>query len=705
MASKNTDIKEADKPAPVILPIRTFLKSHDITKLWMARILVRLGAAHRIYAGINSGEGSRNRYSLCIGMVPELAVDVGDEDGKIIMEQLALTLRLMEQKRASYTWSRTVAGNLRLLDATFALTRAEKVIFVLAACFCAFEGMLALAGAARVQLDVTDQLQRITGLSSDCIRRAIAPEGTLRRAGLITVSGGGTPPDNLMIQRGRFRNLVTRRLRSVDYLFAGTLNAGRAPSLAAADFPYLQPGFEFIASVLREALRSKRFGVNILLYGVPGTGKTELTRTLAAALSAPLYEVSTVDDMAQPLHGRERLGAAAAAQHLLKGKGCLLVFDEVETIFNDGSDAFGKPATAEQSKAWVNDLLESTPVPTFWIANTIWNMDAAFVRRFDLVLEMKVAPFRHRVSFLMEKCGGVIDLAQARRLARVETITPALISRAMNVVRRGATSESAAMLETLLDSTLVAQGHQPIKRATQMFPAQRYDPDLCNSSVDLRALAKGLATTGAGRICLYGAPGTGKTAFGYWLAEQLGKPLLLKRVSDIQSPLLGVMERNLLHAFDQASRDGAVLQIDEVDTFLRDRAQAVHGWEVSQISEFLTQLEAYGGVFIASTNLMGNLDGAALRRFDYRVELGYMRSQQATTMLHQLLIDLSLARSPDGDAAADTVAPDHLTPGDFAVVRRRHQINPYSSRDQVVRALAEEAKGRTTQAPRHIGFV
>src|SRR5690606_38701722 len=126
---------------------------------------------------------------------------------------------------------------------------------------------------------------------------------------------------------------------------------------------------------------------------------------------------------------------------------------------------------------------------------------------------------------------------------------------------------------------------------------------------------------------------TGKTAFGKWVADQLDKPLLLKRVSDLQSPYVGVMEQNLAAAFLEAKRDDAVLQFDEVDSFLQDRRQAGRSWELSQVNEFLTQLEAFNRLLIATTNLMDNLDQAALRRFDYKIQMDYLRPCQAAMML------------------------------------------------------------------------
>src|SRR3546814_3026575 len=97
------------------------------------------------------------------------------------------------------------------------------------------------------------------------------------------------------------------------------------------------------------------------------------------------------------------------------------------------------------------------------------------------------------------------------------------------------------------------------------------------------------------------------------------------------------MEQKLARVFEQAARENAVLQIDEVDSFLQDRRRANRPWEASQVNEFLTQLESFEGVFIASTNLMDSLDQAAMRRFDYKIRMDSLRPEQAPLLLERNL--------------------------------------------------------------------
>lgn len=99
------------------------------------------------------------------------------------------------------------------------------------------------------------------------------------------------------------------------------------------------------------------------------------------------------------------------------------------------------------------------------------------------------------------------------------------------------------------------------------------------------------------------------------------------------SMYMGGSEKNIARAFREAEQEGALLLIDEVDSFLQDRRGAQRSWEVSMVNEMLTRMEAYSGVFIASTNLMDDLDQAALHRFDLKVKFDYLHAEQAWSLL------------------------------------------------------------------------
>lgn len=204
-------------------------------------------------------------------------------------------------------------------------------------------------------------------------------------------------------------------------------------------------------------------------------------------------------------------------------------------------------------------------------------------------------------------------------------------------------------------------------------------------------------------MCFYGTPGTGKTAFARWLAEQLDRPLLVKRASDTMSPYVGENERNLASAFERADRDQSVLLIDEVDSFLQDRRGATHSWQVSGVNELLTQMESFNGLFIASTNLMHSLYQAALRRFDLKLEFGPLLQEQAAQLLRQCCDTLQLP-APTPDELLSLNGLGNLTAGDFATVMRRSRFLGLTSAGALIRQLGEECAVKES-VTRPIGFV
>ena len=82
-----------------------------------------------------------------------------------------------------------------------------------------------------------------------------------------------------------------------------------------------------------------------------------------------------------------------------------------------------------------------------------------------------------------------------------------------------------------------------------------------------------LKTRGHGSLCFYGPPGSGKTALAEHLAQALGRPLLVRQASDLLSKYLGETEQNMAAMFREAESEGALLLLDEADSFLQDRRE------------------------------------------------------------------------------------------------------------------------------------
>ena len=542
------------------------------------------------------------------------------------------------------------------------------------------------------------------------VKKGLSPNGRLATAGLLTVdsNSGCCMRGKLDLLSEHFVEQMLTEVNDPAQLLRGMLSPSAAPTLSLEDYPHIDKTLEVMRPYLREAIRQGRRGVNIFLYGPPGTGKSELVRVLAKDMGQDLFEVSSEDNEGDAVLGERRLRSYRAAQNFLASRPTFILFDEVEDVFNDGNDLWGKKSTAQCRKAWMNRMLEENPVPALWLSNSVHGLDRAFLRRFDMVVELPVPPKLQRERIVRNSCGGLVDNVTISRLAEAEGLTPAIITRAAGVIQlvkdHLPPERLSVAMSHLVSNTLQAQGWGSLKEISSDGRPAFYDPRFVNTSADLVAISERLQAHPRGSLCLYGPSGTGKTAFGRWLADRLGRPLLVKRASDLLGPYVGMTEQNIATAFREAAENNAVLLIDEVDSFLQDRRRAQRSWEVSQVNEMLTQMEMFPGLFIASTNLMDDLDPATLRRFDVKLRFDYLKPAQARGMLVCQCADLGLPE-PDEKALAAIERMPVLTPGDFAVIRRKARICGISSVAELLGVLMEECALKEDGQKRGIGFV
>ena len=461
------------------------------------------------------------------------------------------------------------------------------------------------------------------------------------------------------------------------------------PTLFQKDFKHMQKSLEVCQDIIKKALQKKEKGINILLYGKPGTGKTEFSKLLT---KNSMYLVAThFGNLAGELNRTQRIDSLVQMLNLLNNTKSLIIFDEAEDIFNRGYTEEGK-----SSKGFTNMLLESNSLPVVWITNNIDSVDPAFLRRMTYCVEFKELSEEIRLNIwknILNKYDFNISEEKVKELSYVYPVVPAIINNAVKTTKLiNGTEED---FEKFIESVATVTNKKGNIKNKDKEDFSKYDINLLNTDTDLNDLTEKIINSGRldFSMCLYSPPGTGKSLYCNYLGDKLEIEVIHKRVSDLVSCWVGNTEKNIREAFEEAKEKKAMLVFDEADSFFQSRSSAQHSWEVTQVNELLQCMENHKYPFMCTTNIMEGMDEASLRRFSFKVKFDYMKKEQVKIAM-KLFFNLDSNFFING-----------LTPGDFANIQKKTDFMKITDETEITKMLTQEVelkKDRTLK--RGIGF-
>lgn len=663
---------------------------------WALRLLLKAGASARSRSALDD-------------------VDTLTELGFISAKIDALSPRLLrrwlehrlEQLERRDLARDSTAQNAAWLAEWLGLSDVERALLAFAATAEASEAVsMCLQPFARLPNSrAIPLLASLLGETSDDVRASLAPRSPLMRAGLIQFRPGRDAHHSRWIGLEHpFDRLFTAHYDRPDDLFAAICPLAAEAVFDVAAFAHLSVDLAVLLPLLRGAQRDGAAGINVLLHGPPGTGKSQLVRSIARELAVPLYHVPDTTPDGDVLKGPQRLAALGAMSCLLhRASPALVLFDEIEDAFPWSLECGWLRQASGSDKARTNRLLEENAVPCLWVGNSVEHLDPAFVRRFSLVIEVAAPPRQARQRLLSDYATGLdIPAELQQRLADNTWLVPADAARAARVTRLVRKGDAPCSPEraTPSDADVFERALRGGRRAEPRRSVELdYDPGLVNTSVSLERLTLGLKQRGEGSVCLYGPPGTGKTAFARQLANALGRPLLHRSAGDLLDKYVGGTERAIIDMFDEASRSDCVLLLDEAEGMLRHRGASLQSFEVTMVNELLVRMEAFRGIFLCATNGFEALDPAALRRFALRIEFTALSAVQKLSLFERTAQRLGLSLAGDAlEAAGRRLSRlSLLTPGDYASLLRGRLLLGESSIESLLadleRAHAEKRVG------------
>ena len=665
---------------------------YELATLWTLRAIFDLGGERELL---------RSRYDDVLEFLGIESKEPKEEE----IQNLKNRLEILEKSRISCEL-KDLEHNLNLLQENLGLNSTERDILRFVAIMYNYE---VISNACSLLGDLNNiqaikAISKILNLNFGDVQKAFRKDGVFAKTSIIRLD---TNTHNLKYKidviNNNFMGDLFVKCESIDEIFESAVKPCSKTNLNTKNYPHIKEDVKILLSFLKSAVSKKQKGVNVLLYGSAGTGKTELSKVIASELNLKLYEVA-YDDGDGYANEYQRLRSYCLAQNVLSAGSNLLMYDEAEDIFNTNNDE-----KRQYGKAFINRSLETNELPIIWITNNIYDMDDAVIRRFNLAIEVGIPTENVRTKIIKQYSENLIDDKLIKKLAKNQFIAPALISNASAVVSNLNTKDKNKAFERVINNTLKAQGYGEIKKDVKKKKVKTkddlpssYDPNFVNTDCDLNELMLGIKASKSARICLYGVPGTGKSAYAKFIAKSLRKPIIIKKGSDLLSMWVGGNEQNIAEAFKEAKDKKAVLVFDEVDSFLQDRSSVSHNWEITLVNEMLVQMESFDGIFIATTNLIDNLDKACLRRFDLKLEFGYLLPEQARNLFKK---ECALLKVKFDEYASNKVSSlGLLAPGDFASVRRQAKFRPIKNGDDFCHRLELEVALKNEEKSVKIGF-
>jgi len=508
--------------------------------------------------------------------------------------------------------------------------------------------------------------------SVDELARAMRPRSTLRSSGLLQTAGR-------RVQLARVSTFWVELLAGTESLTDALLEplddkvgSGRPARLLEDDL-----------AIAKRLLRNgEEPGVNLLLFGNANLEKKQLLSQIVADSGRTAWRMRRFDDA--PRDVLPSLTYVAFQALAAKDRTALLVIERPSEVLHTAPSEFlqtffGVEFSRDDNLPFDENLLTTNPIPAVWLTSDVGRLPDDTIARFVFHAPLKKADREAQEVTVRERLKKLrLGKAAVTQIMAMDGVSSAQLESAVKAARLVNVANGAER------DKAVVQAIRRSQRALSRELTDTFKPSVTAYSLQYlntagrftpEQILKSFRRRPKGTVLLYGPPGTGKTQFTEYLANQLGLPLVSKSASTLLSKWLGESEKNIASAFEEAAAEDAILFFDEGDSFLRSRERAHHAWEVTQTNELLQKMERFDGIVIVATNLFRDLDAAALRRFTFKIEFCELDQTQRWRMF---VAEAGLAgREALLDAATREAWENrllfmrHLTPGDFATVKRQ----------------------------------
>lgn len=454
----------------------------------------------------------------------------------------------------------------------------------------------------------------------------------------------------------------------------------------------------------------------LLIYGKPGLGKTSFVQSLATALNIKVFQVicssrDTTED--------RRTSLTACINLSRRYDRAAVLVDEAERILNTDSDDF-RFGTA---KAWLNGILEDKNNRIIWICNHISHLDHAVRRRFSYSVKFPELSSEEQIKIWNKtaerlRVSSKLPNDEIKRLVNTFNVPVSCIESSIRQAKAIATkADFIPCIERFLKAYTILEndGYEP--DCDKVCSVDDYALDGISTSIPVTDFVDWCGKVynyyknndtcrgGIGNALFHGVSGGGKGELAKYVAKTLEIPCIIKRTSQLIDAYVGSTEKNIAMAFEEAKDKGGLLLLDEADSFIPNRQSAEHSWDITMTNEFLTQLEAYKGICICTTNFRECLDSAVMRRFNMKIEFKYAEPKQLVSLYSHILAPL-VNSEPPKDILECLCMQKNLAAGDFNNVRNQYMLEDREkiTHQALLQALMREANLKLEAGAKKLGF-
>ena len=438
-----------------------------------------------------------------------------------------------------------------------------------------------------------------------------------------------------------------------------------------------------------------KHGWHILFYGLPGVGKTELTKNICKK-----YGYNSLF-LKENKNSKARLDSLEWALKLLGDKD-VLVIDEAESFLTTRSSWNYFSADNNKDRSHLNSFLENKNKKVIWIVNHINGLEDSTKRRLSYSLKFETLSLKAKRNmwtkvFSKYRVDGMNE-DKVDYLVENFKLSPALIVNSVQTALMLNRTNFWDTLNEILNSSKMLHTGKKTKKPFEIY--KNYSLDYLNTDCDIKGVVENLKEfckrekddtlskeNHGVNLLFWGQPGTGKSCSVDYLAKVLKKKVVKKTASDLLSKWVGESEGRIRDMFKEAESTNSILFMDEADSLFRGRNRARNSWEITQTNELLQHMEDFKGIFICCTNFKESLDKASIRRFIWKIKFDYLTNKSKVDLFKK---SFDIAVLTDAQQARIEAIPI-VSAGDYKVVRKKLMFKKDPSIDELIELLWQES--------------